>query len=415
MGHGALIHLAAQGVEDVDLVTDARFTFWKAQYSKHTAFALEPKEITSSSGGSGFGNKQSFQLKREGDLVADMWMVFDLSECSTGWRWTNDIGRAAIQEAQLKIGGVVFDCRFSEYTHAYEELTVPDELHLNELSGKSEVDADLETWGQRPQRIYAPVRFWFTESYSNALPLVGLYQHDATVEITWRSVGNVTHQFAPGNAAATTGGLAVMSKIHLLVEFAFLENNERNYFARGTHKYMINQVQHIGTSAMTENKLNFNVDLNYNHPTSQLLWFFRANIYDAGAGDLVLGVEADTNNYFRFIGTEPAPYVNDWFTTMRLMLNNTERFSVRDPLYFRKVQPRRHHTRIPRKHIYSYSFALHPEQAGRDPSGHINFSRIDNSQIRFVNTENLAGSLFVYAESVNWLKIERGLAKLFYA
>ena len=89
---------------------------------------------------------------------------------------------------------------------------------------------------------------------------------------------------------------------------------------------------------------------------------------------------------------------------------------ARDPHYFRQVTPKRVHSRIPEKHIYMYSFALHPEQI--DPSGTINFSRIDNTEMRFTLTAPGAGNTIefhLWARSINWMKIERGLGKLFYA
>lgn len=412
MSHSSLIQLAAQGVENVDLTVDADHTFWKSSYAKHTGFAMEPKEVSVSSGSEGFGKKPNFKIERQGDLVTDVWLVFDLgadNQLASGWRYSNDIGRALIEEVSIKIGGVIYDTRIGEYYHAFEELTVGDELHLNKLSGKTEVEDDLIDWAKEPQKIYVPIRFWFTDNYANSLPLVGLYQHDVTIEFKLRSKANCTHRYS-GAAAVGSGG--ELTNMVLLCEYIFLENNERNYFARGTHKYMIEQVQHVGTVSVDKSKKTLEVDIHFNHPTSELIWFFRRT--DRGAGD---GTEAEANNYFNFEGEEAAPFAKDAFLDMRLLLNNSERWTKRDPLYFRSVLPRRVHSRIPRKQIYAYAFALHPEQAGTDPSGNINFSRIDNSQLRFTFTDVRVHDydLFVFARSVNWAKIERGLGKLYYA
>ena len=120
---------------------------------------------------------------------------------------------------------------------------------------------------------------------------------------------------------------------------------------------------------------------------------------------------------YNFDGEEVAPYASDSFNGLRLLLNSSERWTARDPLYFRGVIPKRVHSRIPRKKVYTYAFGLHTEQSGTDPSGNINFSRIDNSQFRFTFAVALlhAYDFFLWARSVNWAKIERGLAKLFYA
>ena len=391
---------------------DAEYTFWKTQYAKHTGFAMEPKELSFTGGTADFGaRKAQVQIIRSGDLVADMWLVFDLAAIAGDGvnayvpgdvRFTNDIGRALIEEVRLDIGGVIYDTKQSEFLHLWEELVSNDEQQLNRLTGKSKSTADLFDWAKETQKIYVPIMFWFTEDYAQALPLVGLYQHDVRVEFVFRT--KITLLVAGSGVtyavATETGGQ--ISNMILLVEYVFLENAERNYFARGSHKYMIGQVQYLGSTSVAAGVSTLSVDLNFNHPTSELIWVFRS---DANVG-------SPNFDYFIFTGEEVQ---DDAFSSMRLLLNNSERFTVRDPHFFRQVTNRRHHTRIPDKHIYTYPFALHPEQT--DPSGHINFSRIDNTQMRFIFSSALSAGyeLHIWARSLNWAKIERGLSKLFYA
>lgn len=413
MGHASLIELSAQGVENVDLTVDAQHTFWKSVYSKHTGFAMEPKELTFSSGSANYGQKGTVKIDRQGDMVADMWLVIDVDPLTQpgggggNYRFTNDFGRALINQVAVNIGGVVYDTKQGEYMHIWEELSIIDELQLNALTGKTEVVAELEAWALQTRRYYVPITFWFTENYSNALPLVGLYQHEVQIEFTFRSFVEMVVAYngaaAPTSAAVNGGGISSMV---LMVEYVFLENNERNYFARGTHKYMIEQVQFVGTTSIIAGATGANIDLHFNHPTNELIWAFR----DTANG----GVNKD---YFNFDGEQVAPYALDSFSGLRLLLNSSERWTVRDPLYFRGVVPKRVHSRIPRKKIYSYAFSLRPENSGTDPSGNINFSRIDNSQFRFTFQAALVNSydFFLWARSVNWSKIERGLSKLFFA
>ena len=95
------------------------------------------------------------------------------------------------------------------------------------------------------------------------------------------------------------------------------------------------------------------------------------------------------------------------------MLKYLEREGIND---FRLVQPYQHHTRIPEKHIYVYSFGLRPEE--HQPSGTCNFSRIDNAQLVFDLT-NIAtlnnvsagdtGQISIYATNYNVLRIMSGM------
>jgi hypothetical protein len=405
---GSLIQLSAIGVENVDLTVEAAHTFFKSVYSKHTGFAMEPKELQFSAGTATYGKKGTVKIDRQGDLVADMWLLIDLDPLNPGFRFTNDFGRALIETIQVCIGGVTYDTRIGEYIHLWEELTVPDELHLNQLSGKSESPVELEAWSQQVggQRLYVPIRFWFTDAYSNALPLVGLYQHEVQLDFHFRKfVDMVIQTTAPAAPHEASSGGAISSMV-VMAEYVYLENNERNYFARGCHKYMIDQVQYTGSTTVLASAVTLTANLHFNHPTNEILWVFRKNSNNTA------------KEHFNFEGEELAPYDADAFLDMRLLLNSAERWAKRDPLYFRGVQPKRHHTRIPRKQIYTYSFGLHPEQATTDPSGNINFSRIDNTQMIFnFSPAGLSEKhdFLLFARSANWIKIERGLSKLYYA
>lgn len=66
-------------------------------------------------------------------------------------------------------------------------------------------------------------------------------------------------------------------------------------------------------------------------------------------------------------------------------------------------QPYQHHTAIGSTGIYSYSFALNPEQ--HQPSGTVNMSRIDNATL-LLNTTTSTNSfkLRVYAINYNVLR-----------
>lgn len=414
MGHGALIQLSAVGVEDVDLTVNANHTFWKTTYVKATGYSMEPREVAFT-GTAGYGSrKAAVQIIRSGDMLCDMYLMYDIAPfvgdgtnayVAGDVRFTNDVGRAFIDTVAIDIGGVIYDTKQGEFIHIWEELTVRKELHCNRLTGKSESVADLFDWGKGVQRIYTPISFWFTDDYAQALPLVGLYQHDVRIEFQFKALAALTIP-ATGvtyiNASEIGAGI---TNLVLVCEYVFLENNERNYFARGSHKYMITQLQYSGLTSVTSSNTTANVTVNFNHPTQELIWVFRD----------VANVTAPILEYFDFAGLAVDGLVEgDTFLTNRLLLNSSERYAPRDPHYFRQVTTKRVHSRIPNKHIYVYSFALHPEQI--EPSGSINFSRIDNTEMRFTRAATTNNVEFhLWARSINWMKIERGMGKLFYA
>jgi hypothetical protein len=73
------------------------------------------------------------------------------------------------------------------------------------------------------------------------------------------------------------------------------------------------------------------------------------------------------------------------------------------------MQPYYHHSGNPYPGIYSYSFALKPEE--HQPTGTCNFSRIDNAQVAFSGLKT-AGVLDMYAVNYNVLRIQSGMGGL---
>ena len=106
---------------------------------------------------------------------------------------------------------------------------------------------------------------------------------------------------------------------------------------------------------------------------------------------------------------------------VQLQLNGHERFSLRQGSYFHLCQPYQHHTRVPYDHwVGMYSFCLSPEE--HQPSGALNFSRIDNAslKLKFKPLETPSAddgspqtrTVYVYAVNYNVLRILSGMGGL---
>ena len=104
---------------------------------------------------------------------------------------------------------------------------------------------------------------------------------------------------------------------------------------------------------------------------------------------------------------------------MVLQLNGQDRFSERAGKWFDLVQPFKYHTHLPDTGINLYSFALKPED--HNPSGTLNFSRIDNANLRLTlsnfmfNANNDGVAIKVYATNYNILRIMSGMGGLAYS
>jgi hypothetical protein len=279
-------------------------------------------------------------------------------------------------------------------------------------------------------RFYVPLQFWFNRNPGLALPLIALQYHEVKLNLELRSANELIN----GDDTATTSGLGCK----LYVDYIYLDTDERRRFAQVSHEYLIEQVQFTGAESITAGSSTKNVTLNFNHPVKELIW---AHVRTDFAT-----VNTDTGNrWFNYSGSTPDLVFTtgelgcDSFTTALLQLNGHDRFSVRGADYFRKVQNYEHHTRVPRvaldtpetdffrQYIYSYSFALSPEE--HQPSGTCNFSRIDNAVLQLgygkdslslkrnegSNAQNAGMNLNIYAVNYNVLRIMSGMGGLAYS
>ena len=103
---------------------------------------------------------------------------------------------------------------------------------------------------------------------------------------------------------------------------------------------------------------------------------------------------------------------------MKLRLNGHDRFASQDVDYFTRYQPMEYHENLCRSlgmdQIGVYSFALRPEE--HQPTGTLNFSRIDNAQLSLnciANTNN--SDINIYAVNYNILRIMSGMGGVAYS
>jgi hypothetical protein len=96
----------------------------------------------------------------------------------------------------------------------------------------------------------------------------------------------------------------------------------------------------------------------------------------------------------------------------KLIINGQDRMKEQSGKYFNQVQPYYHHTGNPYPGIYSYSFALKPEQ--HQPSGTCNFSRVDNSQVAITLKSGVSANSYleIFAVNYNVLRIQSGMGGL---
>jgi len=269
-------------------------------------------------------------------------------------------------------------------------------------------------------KLYIPFQFWFCRNVGLALPLIALQYHEVKLNIKFRSIYNLLNS----DGTLASDGAPKIEPI-LYVDYIYLDTDERRRFAQVSHEYLIEQLQYTTNVAKT------NLRLRFNHPIKEIIWIMPHKHFETaiGVGKVIDATSTTThkNDYFNYNASNATTTFKETiggqdsyegFSKATIKLNGHTRFKERDASYFRLCQPRQAGHKIPTKHIYMYSFALHPEE--HQPSGTCNFSRLDNAELSLKAINDGTGDdsnyrLNVYGVNYNVLRIMSGMGGLAYS
>jgi hypothetical protein len=410
---GGLMQLVAYGAQDVYLTGNPEVTFYQAKYKRHTNFAMENIEQTVNGTAANSG-RVSVTVARNGDLVGDMYLELESAIAATATAEAGDcnwVAERAVSSVELSIGGQRIDKHYQKWWRLYSEL------YLDE--------AKKATWGKMTtaadgSSVYLPLVFFFNRNPGLYLPLIALQYHEVRIDI---------------DLASDFTTFLNASVFKVWANYVYLDTEERRRFAQKGHEYLIEQVQHTGTDTVDAANTK-QVRLSYNHPVKELVWCFsntaaKSSLWNFTKNNLVTEIALQSNqtangldaNCFVPISNLGTPmYATELSTaayteeasgqleTFKLVLNGQDRFKEQKGKYFNQVQAYNHHSGCPAPGVYSYSFALKPEE--HQPTGTCNFSRIDNAQVAVKMAAGTATSMHMFATNYNVLRIQSGMGGL---
>ena len=417
---GGRIQLVYVGKEDSFLTGNPKVSFFRFIYRRHTNFSIESIRMYFN-GNPDFGQKFTVFFPRFGDLIGPMFLIVDLPPLilSNGEPvgYANSVGNVLIEDMRLMIGETEIDRHDGMWEFIWNNLTLSDDKKniYQQMVGQNDGNPIFTTMG--PYRLHIPLTFWFNKDPGNYLPLIALQYHQVQIQFKFKSAASLLYSINLANNNPC--GLALkdpnirIPNVELWGDFVFLENEERRRFVSKPIDYLIEQVQILEPYPIDENKTSVGIPLVINNPIKELFWVFRRNLME------------QNHEYFNFtsLGANEVGTVNDLMRSGVLQLDGQDRFEARDAKFFRLIQPFQYHTAIPNSfYIYSYSFALKPEDF--QPSGTLNASRFEDIRLQ-IDTETcpdpLTGKLrsdmsfFAYALGYNVLRITQGYGGLLFA
>ena len=306
--------------------------------------------------------------------------------------YTNSIGNAIIEYADLIIGGQVIHRINGEYMEIFNQMFISEsqQFGIGTTVGSTPTRDGL-IGSPLPRTFYMNLPFYFKRDDPLTIPLCALDRQEVEVEIKLRPLSELVVQSSgtppPQNAS--------ILKVTMPVEYVFLSNDEINYYKNKRLEYTITQLQRY--SEVVEPNVNMiQMRLPFINPVKELYIVVQNKS----------NVAPDQNDWFNYSNDGQHQIEN-----VKLDFNNETYLDpeVADSLFMNYIQPMNRHTRVPSIHIYNYSFALDPENYR--PTGQVNMSRIQNKLLT-LNLTPCADErdVRVYAKSYNILRIENGLA-----
>ena len=240
---------------------------------------------------------------------------------------------------------------------------------------------------KKERNYIIPLKFWFNKNAGLALPLISLQYHTVKINIKIADLININW----GNCKINNNIL----DSSLLVNYIYLDTNEKKKFIENKHEYLIEQIQYTGPEILNINTgINKTYKINFNYPIKGLFW---------------------TTN-------------EGYLENIELQLNEHSRFNSENGDYFHIIQPyetklNKHGKTLYKNRIWKnkdnvdfnnrtgmYSFSLNPYEY--QPNGLCNFSNINNGKLNFKLKYNT--TLYLFGLNYNILRINQGTCGLVY-
>ena len=398
---GGIVQLVAIGAQDAYLTGKPEVSFYRSTYKRYTHFAntVERQLIQ---GTPSAGGISTIRFEKKGDLMSYVYLT---ARDSTGAQvpnlnWTANI----IDKIELLIGGQVIDTQDGYFMNNIEPVVGATNTNQRLLPQYN--SATTPTQPGFNVNSFQALKFFFCKDWQSALPLVALQYHDVELRITWSANLNTT-AFSGATSLSPTN----YQDLQYIVwtNFIYLAEGERDYFAKTPQDMLITQVQRqfVPTSSTME--------LAFSHPIKFLA--FQSNNYTQAYNIALAGPDIASQLQFK------------------TQVNGTDIGESRTLLHWVDSAQYYHTPNGYSPYGQTANVAIIPyclDTSKLQPTGTLNFSRIDTYRIVTPSTINLqsivqgasiaataaagmSASPYIYAVNYNVLRIQNGMGAILYS
>lgn len=390
-----ILQLQAKGIQDLYLTKDPEINVFQYHYFRYVNFANEIYKLHLNDQAS-FNSKTHIIIPKKGHLLSKLTLHLKIPRLTkfdgTYACWADTLGYAIFNAPiELLIGGVIVDRLYPIGLDMLDELTThSNKIGHDRMILKSDNYRSNLYNATNEVNLMIPLEFWFTKSYSYALPLLSMVNQDIQINFS----------FADFSSVINYDGLQPPQAVNIIdssviAEYIFLDDIVLDQFQKNKHQYVIPQMIYNGDDVIPSNQPIFTTKLNFANPCKELLFC------------CIDDNSLTNNNYFNYSNYNTETSL---VSEISLLLDGKHRYdSYMSENIFREFFPNIVHSVIPSKYFYVMPFSLKPED--EQPTGSINFSRFDEALLSLkMNSNNPLCKLYIFGIIYNILTIENGTA-----
>jgi len=197
-------------------------------------------------------------------------------------------------------------------------------------------------------------------------------------------------------------GTPSLQTAYLVVNYIFLDNNERFMFMDSAHEYLVPVLQNIQQQTFYSTNISYKIP--FVNPIKIIFWRPQ------------LASNYNSNDLFNY-SLEPLSQITDKIISSELVvLNSVNRMELNKPEYYTNLQVLQNKFVSSPSGIHMFSFCINPLEY--QPSGSMNFSKVDDAYLlinfnRLINYQNPV-TMAAYGIQLNIFRVYNGLGGLGY-
>jgi hypothetical protein len=351
------------------------------------------------------------------DLSLELFNIFKTGK--PGFSWVNELAHYLLEYVEISIGGATIDKHNSEILRSLTILNEDYEKRrgYEKMIGNTYELNNYDSDIKRPTTLYLPLRFWFCNHFSEAIPIVAMPHSPVEITVKFRKFEEVS--------VTSTYKFKKQPQISafLMAHYIFVDEDERKRLCENKQEYLIETIetgheeifdkQNIieakdliedKSSGSTRREYIIDYKLAFNYTTKTILWVVKPlvikNKYNRFDWNFYLNKTLKTYNPI---------------TSVKFKFNGRDRETLQPFGVYQYWQPYKFFNSSV-DNLFVYSFALYPQML--QPSGAANFGKLADASLSLYLNDLLTADMELnsfkfklssYALHYNILRIFSGI------